>query len=107
MAGFLELERANVRWMLSTVNSDLPFQPEPGVKTTFRSITIDGTEIEFSEGFTDLHTRIYQEVLAGRGFSIADSRPAIVLSHRIRTTEPIMVQEHAHRILSPVSTAFA
>ena len=53
-------------------------------KTTFRSITVDGEELEFSEGFTDLHTRVYEEVLAGRGFGIADARPSIELSHRIR-----------------------
>ena len=84
MSGTLELERARVRWFLSAETSDLPFAPEPGVKTTFRSITVDGQEIEFSEGFTDLHTRVYQEVLAGRGFGIEDSRPSIELTHRIR-----------------------
>jgi UDP-N-acetyl-2-amino-2-deoxyglucuronate dehydrogenase len=83
-AGFIELERARVRWLLSTNIADLPFKPEPGLKTTFRSITVDGKEIEFSEGFTDLHTRVYEEVLAGRGFGIADARPSIELSHRIR-----------------------
>ena len=56
----------------------------PGSKTTFRSITVDGEQLEFSEGFTDLHTRVYEEVLAGRGFGIADARPSIELSHRIR-----------------------
>jgi len=56
------------------------------VKTTFRSITVDGREIEFSEGFTDLHTRVYEEMLAGRGFGIEDSRPSIELTHRIRQT---------------------
>src|SRR5205814_31088 len=70
MGGFLQLERARVRWFLSSESADLPFAPEPGVKTTFRSITVDGHEVEFSEGFTDLHTRVYEEVLAGRGFGI-------------------------------------
>ena len=86
MAGALELERARVQWFLSAEAADLPFTPEPGVRTTFRSITVDGREIEFSEGFTDLHTRVYQEVLAGRGFGIEDSRPSIELTHRIRQT---------------------
>jgi UDP-N-acetyl-2-amino-2-deoxyglucuronate dehydrogenase len=86
LRGTLELERARVKWFLSAESSDLPFAPEPGVKTTFRSITVDGAEIEFSEGFTDLHTRVYQEVLAGRGFGIEDSRPSIELTHRIRQT---------------------
>ena len=58
----------------------------PARKTTFRSITVDGDEVEFSEGFTDLHTRVYEEVLAGRGFGIDDARPSIELSHRIRQT---------------------
>ncbi len=86
MRGTLDLERARVRWFLSADASDLPFTPEPGTKTTFRSITVDGREIEFSEGFTDLHTRVYQEMLAGRGFGIEDSRPSIELTHRIRQT---------------------
>jgi UDP-N-acetyl-2-amino-2-deoxyglucuronate dehydrogenase len=86
MRGTLELERARVRWFLSADASDLPFAAQPGVKTTFRSITVDGSEVEFSEGFTNLHTRVYEEVLAGRGFGIEDSRPSIELTHRIRQT---------------------
>ena len=86
MAGFIELERARVHWFLSTEMSDLPFVAEPGVKTTFRSITVDGKELEFSGGFGNLHTRVYEEVLAGRGFGIDDARPSIALTHRIRHT---------------------
>ena len=82
--GFLELERAHVRWFLSTDTADLPFQPEPGVKTTFRSITVDGDEVEFSEGFTDLHTRVYQGVFAGLGFGIDEARPSVELTSFIR-----------------------
>jgi len=84
MAGYLQLERARVRWFLSCESSDLPFTPKAGVKTTFRSITVDGEEVEFSEGFTDLHTRVYEEAIAGRGFGIEDSRPSIELCHRLR-----------------------
>jgi UDP-N-acetyl-2-amino-2-deoxyglucuronate dehydrogenase len=87
MAGFIELERARVQWLLSTRTADLPFKPQPGVKTTFRSITVDGQELEFSDGFTDLHTRLYETTLAGRGFRIADARPSIELTHRIRRAE--------------------
>ncbi len=83
-AGVLDLERADVRWFLSTNSSDLPFAPEPGEKTTFRSITVDGEEIEFSEGFTDLHTRVYEQMLAGDGFGIDDARPSIELTSAIR-----------------------
>jgi UDP-N-acetyl-2-amino-2-deoxyglucuronate dehydrogenase len=85
MSGFIELERARVRWFLSVDHKDLPFPVETGKNTTYRSITVDGQEIEFSGGFTDLHTRVYEETLAGRGFSISDARPSIELTHRIRT----------------------
>ena len=84
-AGQLELAHADVQWYLSTESSDLPFEPQPGVKTTYRSITVDGEEVEFSEGFTDLHTRVYEEVLAGRGFGIADARPSVELTAQIRS----------------------
>ena len=103
MAGYLQLERARVRWFLSAESSDLPFVPEPGVKTTFRSITVDGREIEFSEGFTDLHTRVYQEVLAGRGFGIDDSRPSIELSRRIRQTAAERVDARLHPSIAPMN----
>ena len=86
MGGALELERARVCWFLSTDASDLPFAPEPGGRTTHRSITVDGQDVEFSDGFTDLHTRVYEETLAGRGFGIADARPSITLSSLIRRT---------------------
>jgi UDP-N-acetyl-2-amino-2-deoxyglucuronate dehydrogenase len=83
-AGSLALTNADVRWYLSAEAVDLPFTPEPGKRTTYRSITVDGEQLEFSEGFTDLHTRVYEEVLAGRGFRVDDARPSIELSHRIR-----------------------
>lgn len=94
--GTLELERADVQWYLSTESSDLPFEPQPGVKTTFRSITVDGEEVEFSEGFTDLHTRVYEEVLAGRGFGIADARPSVELTAQIRSAEVAAPGVDAH-----------
>jgi UDP-N-acetyl-2-amino-2-deoxyglucuronate dehydrogenase len=102
ISGFLELERARVRWFLSTDMSDLPFVAQPGVKTTFRSITVDGHEVEFSDGFADLHTRVYEEVLAGRGFGIDDSRPAIELSHRIRHTPAAAVAPNLHPMATTV-----
>src|SRR5688572_14348655 len=79
MAGFLELERASVRWFLSIDRHDLPFLAVPGGPTTFRSITVDGEEVEFSDGFADLHTRVYRDILAGNGFGVQEARPAIVL----------------------------
>jgi UDP-N-acetyl-2-amino-2-deoxyglucuronate dehydrogenase len=96
MSGFLELERARVRWFLSVDAADLPFPVKVGGKTTFRSITVDGQEVEFSEGFTDLHTRVYEETLAGRGFTIADARPSIELTHAIRTAAASPPDERAH-----------
>lgn len=82
--GVLELQRADVRWHLSTDAHDLPEATRVAGRTTFRSIDIDGESLEFSDGFTDLHTRVYSEILAGRGFGIADARPSIELAHRIR-----------------------
>ena len=102
LAGFLELAHARVRWFLSADLADLPFAPEPGLKTTFRSITVDGEAVEFSDSFGDLHTRVYEETLAGRGFGIDDSRPAIELSHRIRQTPAEPVASHLHPVLAGV-----
>lgn len=99
MSGFIELERARVRWFLSVDQNDLPFAVLPGQKSTFRSITVDGEELEFTEGFTDLHTRIYEETLSGRGFGIADARPSITLTHKIRTNPITTSSELAHPFL--------
>jgi UDP-N-acetyl-2-amino-2-deoxyglucuronate dehydrogenase len=84
IAGLLRLERADVEWLLSVDFARLPFAAKAGAHTTHRSIAIDGREVEFSEGFGDLHTRSYEEILAGRGFRIADVRPSIALVHDIR-----------------------
>jgi UDP-N-acetyl-2-amino-2-deoxyglucuronate dehydrogenase len=99
-AGALELERARVRWFLSTDASDLPFAAAPGQRTTHRSITVDGQEIEFSDGFGDLHTRVYEGVLAGRGFGIADARPSIELAAHIRRDELSRDTERRHPMLT-------
>jgi len=96
MSGFIELENARVRWFLSVDVNDLPVSVLANGKKTFRSIMVDGQEIEFSEGFTDLHTRVYEETLAGRGFGIQDARPSIELTHRIRTSEISPVDQFAH-----------
>lgn len=82
MAGYLCLEHADVRWFLSVDRSHLP--DAAGGKATYRSITVDGEEMEFSDGFTDLHTAVYREILAGRGFGIEDARPSINLAHDLR-----------------------
>ncbi len=100
ISGFVELERARVRWFLSVDSQDLPFPAKVGGKTTFRSITVDGKEIEFSEGFTDLHTRVYEETLAGRGFGIADARPSIELTYAIRTAPVSPKDDCIHPLLN-------
>jgi UDP-N-acetyl-2-amino-2-deoxyglucuronate dehydrogenase len=96
ISGLIELERANVRWLLSVDFNRLPFEAAPGKKTTYRSITCDGSEIEFTGGFTDLHTRVYEKIIAKEGFSIDDVRPSIELVHRIRTMELIRKPEYPH-----------
>lgn len=83
-SGSLELDRADVRWFLSTDASDLPFTPAPGARATFRAMTVDGAQLEFSDGFGDLHTRVYEEVLAGRGCGVDAARPSVELTHQIR-----------------------
>lgn len=99
MAGFLELERATVRWFLSIDLNDIPQQEALLGKTTYRSITIDGKEIEFTEGFTNLHTRVYEEILAGRSFGIDDARPSIQLVYGIRTAQLSQRKEYLHPFL--------
>ncbi len=86
MSGSLDMDHAHVSWYLSIHPGDLPFSVSPGGLSTYRSITIDGQDVEFTEGFTDLHTRVYQETLAGRGCGIEDARSSIELVHRIRTS---------------------
>jgi UDP-N-acetyl-2-amino-2-deoxyglucuronate dehydrogenase len=82
--GVLELERATIEWFLSVEASDLPFEVQPGGRSAFRSIRVDGEEVEFSEGSVDLHTRVYEETLAGRGFGLEDARPSVELVEKIR-----------------------
>lgn len=82
-AGYLEYERARVRWFLSIDANDLP-DAVKGHKPTYRSISINGEELEFSEGFTELHKVSYEEILAGRGYGLADARPCIETVHTIR-----------------------
>lgn len=85
-AGLLVLERADVQWYLSTDIGDLPDSARSQQRTTYRSITVDGDEVEFSGGFTNLHTVVYERILNGQGHGIADARPAIELAYRIRQT---------------------
>jgi len=95
-AGFLELERANVRWFLSINYETIPEEIKVQGKRTYRSIQIEGEELEFSEGFTELHNVSYEQILAGRGFSIEDTRKAIEIVHEIRNASPIGLEGEYH-----------
>lgn len=86
-AGYLEYECARVRWFLSIDADDLPAEVK-GKKTTFRNIDISGEKLEFSEGFTELHTTSYREILAGHGYGLADARHCIETVNVIRTAVP-------------------
>jgi len=83
IGGILELQNADVNWFLSILEEDLP-ELVRDKQRTYRSISIDGNELEFSGGFSDLHTRVYEETLAGRGFCIEDARPSIELVYALR-----------------------
>jgi len=98
-AGFLELKHARVKWYLSIDKTDLPDEIRKNGQTTFRSITIDGGEVEFSEGFTDLHTVVYKEILAGKGFGLSDAKPSVQLAHDIREAKALGINSNSHPIL--------
>lgn len=99
IAGYIELANANVRWFLSIDREDLPDQVKQAGKSTFRSIEVDGNELEFTEGFTDLHTKVYEETLKGNGFGIEDARPSIELVHSIRNSRISAADELKHPLL--------
>ncbi len=87
-AGYLEYERARVRWFLSIDSGNLPHLAIASGQRTYRSITVEGQEIEFSGGFTDLHTQSYAEILAGRGFGLDDNRCCIQTVSELRKMQP-------------------
>ena len=95
-AGYLELERARVRWFLSVDYDDLTDEIKDKGQRTFRSIAIEGEELEFSGGFTDLHTVSYQEILKGKGYGLADARSSIQTVHHIRNAEPLGLKGEYH-----------
>lgn len=94
--GYLELDKARVRWFLSVDYNDIPEEIKAIGQRTFRSITVDGSELEFSGGFTDLHTVSYQHILDGYGFGIYDSKPAIDTVYSIRNSAPIGLKGEYH-----------
>ena len=101
-AGYLEYEHARVRWFLSVDANDLPEAVAVTGQRTYRSITVNGKEIEFSGGFTDLHTRSFEEILAGRGFGLEDNRVAIETVSEIRNATPLGSVGDYHPFLKKV-----
>ncbi len=95
-SGYLELERAKVKWFLSIDRRDSPNFTGADSLCTHRSIIINGEELDFTSGFTDLHTALYEKTLAGEGFGIEDSRPSIRLIHDIRTAKTIGITGNSH-----------
>lgn len=98
MGGYLELQNARVRWFLSVNADHLP----SASKRTYRSIVVDDEEMEFSEGFTDLHTLSYEHILNGDGFTLADARNCIQIAHDIRNAQPIGLAENSHPLCQKV-----
>lgn len=95
-AGLLVLKNARIRWFLSINHDTLPENVKSKGQRTYRSITIHGKEIEFSEGFTDLHTKSYENILGGKGFGINHARKAIEIVHQIRNQKPIGLEGDYH-----------
>lgn len=94
--GFLELEHARVRWFLSVNYDYIPDEVKESGKRTYRSIDVDGEEFEFSEGFTDLHTKSYADILSGGGFGLEEARASIEVVHDIRTQTPLGITGDYH-----------
>lgn len=102
-AGYLEYEKARVRWFLSVDIDDVPTEQRLKSQRTYRSITLNGEEIEFSEGFTDLHTRSYEEILAGRGFGLEENRVAIETVATIRNAKPLGIVGEYHPFMKKIA----
>ena len=104
-AGFLEFKNARVRWFLSINSDTLPKQAKEKNLRTYRSMTLQGEEIEFSDGFTDLHTNSYRQIFAGKGFGVKDAMPSISLAHEIRTAHAVGVTGDYHPLAKLALTA--
>jgi UDP-N-acetyl-2-amino-2-deoxyglucuronate dehydrogenase len=97
--GILELERARIRWFLSLDREDLPDKVKAAGAGTYRSIKMDGQEMEFSEGFADLHTKSYEQILAGNGFTTKDVLPSVRIVSEIRNAKEVGLQGDCHPLL--------
>lgn len=98
-AGYLELERARVRWVLSIDENMLPDEIKSKGQRTYRSIKMENEEIEFSDGFTDLHTESYRHILSGKGFGLKEAKPSIQTVFNIRNATPIGITGDYHPLL--------
>jgi UDP-N-acetyl-2-amino-2-deoxyglucuronate dehydrogenase len=101
-AGYLELENARVRWFLSIDHDDIPEHVKKTGQRTYRSISVEGEEVEFSEGFTDLHTLTYKEILEGRGFGLNDARQSVEIAYIIRNAKAAGLKGEYHPILNKI-----
>lgn len=95
-AGYMRLKNANVRWFLSVNYDYIPENVKDSGKRTFRSIKVDGDEVEFSDGFTDLHTKSYEHILSGEGFGLDEARNSINIVSNIRKMSPIGLKGEYH-----------
>jgi len=102
VAGYLEYEKARVKWFLSIDANNLPDNAVQGEKKTYRSIDIEGEQLEFSGGFTDLHTQSYQRILAGKGYDLEDNKTAIQTVESIRVLPLSTNLENAHPLIVKV-----
>jgi len=102
-AGYLELENARIRWLLSLDSRDIPAHTRQEGKRTYRSIIVDGEEFEFSEGFTELHTMTYREILEGRGYGLEDARRSVETVYAIRNAVPIGLKGDYHPLLNNIN----
>ena len=99
VAGYMELEKARVKWFLSVDHRDLPSTTADSGKPAYRSLKMDGEEIEFSEGFTELHTVMYRKIIAGDGFGIEHARAAIELVNEIRGMKVVAASSKIHPLV--------
>ena len=97
-AGFLELEKARIRWYLSLDYNDIPDEIKKQNIRTFRSIIMNNEKFEFSDGFTDLHTRSYEAILNNKGFGLKEAKPSIETVFNIRNAKPVGLKGEYHEL---------
>lgn len=103
VAGYLQLKRARVRWFLSLDYNHIPEKARAAGQRTYRSIRVDGEEMEFSDGFSELHTESYRKILAGEGFGVEEARPSIHIVYDIRNAKTVGKTGEYHPFLSKLN----